>query len=236
MLVAGIKSRPVYTGLTIQPNARRHIFALEGEGAKALLDQKPALDETALARSEILYVARGSQGSGLDEALRRLGADMFFTAPTIATLLFRLKGSLATAHMGTRLYLSGTEGFIGQAMLVALDYGMGHLIWVTETGGGIWDEKGELLYLEGSIINIESLYQRIDDQTADMRVTASKTNEILQSLRYLKLLAVNAGIEAARAGTAGSGFAVLAAEMRTLANSSEEAARAISNAQRKAEG
>ncbi|WP_039974452.1 PAS domain-containing protein [Rhizobium sp. AP16] len=111
----------------------------------------------------------------------------------------------------------------------------GHFIWVTETGGGVWDEAGELLYLEGSIINIESLYQRIDEQTADMRVTASKTGEILQSLRYLKLLAVNAGIEAARAGTAGSGFAVLAAEMRTLANSSEEAARAISNAQRKAE-
>ncbi|AHG49672.1 chemotaxis protein (plasmid) [Rhizobium leguminosarum bv. trifolii CB782] len=115
-------------------------------------------------------------------------------------------------------------------------HAMGHLIWVTETGGGLWDEKGELLYLEGSIINIESLYQRIDEQTADMRVTASKTNEILQSLRYLKLLAVNAGIEAARAGTAGSGFAVLAAEMRTLANSSEEAARAISDAQRKAQG
>jgi PAS domain S-box-containing protein len=111
----------------------------------------------------------------------------------------------------------------------------GHFIWVTETGGGVWDDKGELLYLEGSIINIESLYQRIDEQTADMRVTASKTNEILQSLRYLKLLAVNAGIEAARAGTAGSGFAVLAAEMRTLANSSEEAARAISNAQRRAD-
>lgn len=111
----------------------------------------------------------------------------------------------------------------------------GRLIWVTETGGGVWDDNGELLYLEGSIINIESLYQRIDEQTADMRVTASKTNEILQSLRYLKLLAVNAGIEAARAGTAGSGFAVLAAEMRQLANSSEEAARAITNAQRKGE-
>ncbi|MBA9034753.1 dimethylamine monooxygenase subunit DmmA family protein (plasmid) [Rhizobium leguminosarum] len=137
MLVAGIKSRPVYTGLTIQPRARRHIFALEGEGAKALLDQKPALDETALARSEILYVARGSQGSGLDEALRRLGADMFFTAPTIATLLFRLKGSLATAHMGTRLYLSGTEGFIGQAMLVALDYGMDHASVLTEHRGSL---------------------------------------------------------------------------------------------------
>jgi len=137
MLVAGIKSRPVYTGLTIQPRARRHIFALEGEGAKALLDQQPALDETALARSEILYVARGSQGSGLDEALRRLGADMFFTAPTIATLLFRLKGSLATAHMGTRLYIAGTEGFIGQAMLVALDYGMDHASVITEHRGSL---------------------------------------------------------------------------------------------------
>ncbi|OHV19459.1 hypothetical protein EOS93_17035 [Rhizobium sp. RMa-01] len=137
MLVAGIKSRPVYKGLIIQPKAKRHIFALEGEGAKALLDQHPALDETALSRSEILYVARGSQGTGLDEALRRLGADMFFTAPTIATLLFRLKGSLATAHMGTRLYISGTEGFIGQAMLVALDCGMDHASLITEHRGSL---------------------------------------------------------------------------------------------------
>lgn len=109
----------------------------------------------------------------------------------------------------------------------------GHYLWVTETGGGVWDEKGELLYLEGSIVNIESLYQRIDEQTADMRATASRTAEILHSLRYLKLLAVNAGIEAARAGTAGAGFAVLASEMRTLANDSEAVARQIATAQRK---
>lgn len=109
----------------------------------------------------------------------------------------------------------------------------GHFIWVTETGGGVWDTNGELLYLEGSIVNIESLYQRIDEQTADMRATASRTAEILHSLRYLKLLAVNAGIEAARAGTAGAGFAVLASEMRTLANDSEAVARQIATAQGK---
>lgn len=137
MLVEGIKSRPVYKGLTIQPHARRHIFALEGEGARALLDQRAALDEAALSRSEVLYVARGSQGSGHDEVLRRLGADMFFTAPTIATLLFRLKGSLATAHMGTRLYIAGTEGFIGQAMLVGLDYGMDYASIITEHRGSL---------------------------------------------------------------------------------------------------
>lgn len=108
----------------------------------------------------------------------------------------------------------------------------GHYLWVTETGGGVWGTNDELLYLEGSIVNIESFYQRIDEQTADMRATASRTAEILHSLRSLKLLAVT-GIEAARAGSAGAGFAVLASEMRALANDSEAVARQIATAQGK---
>lgn len=130
---------------------------------------------------------------------------------------------------------------VGKALETRTDWTMeyrirhknGHYIWVTETGGGVWDDEGNLLYLEGSIVNIESFYRRLDAQTAEMRVTASKSAEILHSLRYLKLLAVNAGIEAARAGSAGQGFAVLASEMRSLANVSEAAAREISHAQRK---
>ncbi|NLS00840.1 hypothetical protein HGP17_28760 [Rhizobium sp. P38BS-XIX] len=137
MLVEGIKSRPVYRGLTIQPHARRHLFVLEGEGANALLELGTALDAQVLSRSEILYVARGSQGTGRDEMLRKLGADMFFTAPTIATLLFRLRGSLSTAHMGTRIYIAGTEGFIGQAMMVALDFGVDHASIITEHRGSL---------------------------------------------------------------------------------------------------
>lgn len=137
--------------------------------------------------------------------------------------------------------LARMDEAVGMALATRTDWSMeyrmrhrdGHYLWVAEAGGGIWDEKGELLYLEGSIINIESLYSRLDEQTAEMRVTASKTGEILHSLRYLKLLAVNAGIEAARAGASGAGFAYLAAEMRQLANTSEEAARAISIAQKK---
>ena len=137
MLVQGIKSRPTYRGIVIDPHARRHIFALEGEGARALSEQKGALTQEVLDRSEVLYVAGGSQGQDHDLALASLGLDIFWQAPTIATLLFRLKGSLNNAKMGTRLYIAGTEGFIGQAMQIALDLGMDFHSIPTEHRGSL---------------------------------------------------------------------------------------------------
>jgi predicted RNA-binding Zn-ribbon protein involved in translation (DUF1610 family) len=137
MLVQGIKSRPTYKGIAIEPHAKRHIIALEGEGALALIEQKQALTLEILSRSEVLYVPRGSRGRDHDLALAALGADIFWQAPTIPTLLFRLKASLLNATMGTRLYISGTEGFIGQAMQIALDLGMDFNSIPTEHRGSL---------------------------------------------------------------------------------------------------
>ncbi len=111
MLVQGIKSRPVYTGLAIDLQARRHLFALEGEGIEALLDQVKAVGAQFLETSDILCVGK----------LPDVKAEYMWSAPTIPVLLNRLNVNLINAKMGTRLYLSGTEGFIGQAMKVALD-------------------------------------------------------------------------------------------------------------------
>lgn len=111
MLVQGIKSRPVYTGLDIDPNARRHLFVLEGQGVEALLDQVKSVGAGFLETSDILCVGE----------LPDLKAEYMWSAPTIPVLLNRLNVNLINAKMGTRLYLSGTEGFIGQAMKVALD-------------------------------------------------------------------------------------------------------------------
>lgn len=124
MLVQGIKSRPVYRGISVDPNAKRHLMVLQGEGAEALLEQKPALTLDLLAKMEILFVAGAARGKDHDRALLELGADVFWQAPTVETLLFRLAGTLDRANMGTRLYISGTEGFIGRAMQLALDRGM----------------------------------------------------------------------------------------------------------------
>jgi predicted RNA-binding Zn-ribbon protein involved in translation (DUF1610 family) len=120
MLVVGIKSRPVYKGLVIDIHSTRHVFALEGEGAQALIDQTKSVGTEFLTKAEILYVGPENHAG----TLRALKPFDFWTAPTIPVLLNRLKAALQAAKMGTRFYISGTEGFIGQAMQVALDLGI----------------------------------------------------------------------------------------------------------------
>ena len=124
MLVEGIKSRPVYHGIEIDPTASRHIFALEGQGAEALLEQVGSLNEKIIAHCEVLYVAGASAGQGCEEALAGLGARQYWQAPTQQTLLFRLRVSLSRADMGTRLYAAGREGFLGLCVKEATDAGM----------------------------------------------------------------------------------------------------------------
>ncbi len=124
MLVQGIKSRPVYRGITVDPNAARNLFVLEGEGALALLEQSAALDSGTLAKTEILYVAAASKSREHGRKLAGLGASDYWEAPTVPVLLNRLHVMLGTAKMGLRIYISGTEGFIGQAMQVAMNHGV----------------------------------------------------------------------------------------------------------------
>ncbi len=124
MLVQGIKSRPVYAGLAIDGDARRHLFALEGDGPLALQEQVKTAGSDFLAKSDVLYVEGSAAGKNLGQSLANLKPDVFWQAPTIPVLLNRLNQNLVNARMGTRLYVAGTEGFIGQAMKIGLDLGI----------------------------------------------------------------------------------------------------------------
>lgn len=55
--------------------------------------------------------------------------------PSVATAIQRLKGVLAGAHMGARIYAAGTETLIGFAVQLAQEFGMDARAVLTEHRG-----------------------------------------------------------------------------------------------------
>ncbi len=124
MLQAGMPSRPTYPGLTPDLHAKHNLILAEGEGAAAVLDLAAKAPQDFFAKSTILYSPTGSAGKGYEAQLEALKPDALWVLPSLATAIFRLKGVLQTATMGTRLYAAGTEPFIGSVVQAAIEAGI----------------------------------------------------------------------------------------------------------------
>jgi hypothetical protein len=122
MLPSKIKSRPQYEELSPAPAARRHLVAAEGEGAEAVLGLFAKAGADFAAKAHILYTSVGPGTDPHVERLHALNADRCDVLPSIEALLGALDDLLAHATMGTRLYATGTEGFIGRVLQVAMQH------------------------------------------------------------------------------------------------------------------
>lgn len=101
----------------------------------------------------------------------------------------------------------------------------GSWTWVKEKGCGIWDASSTLIYAEGFVVDASELRlaeQRNAALTSRLEAIVGAANGIAKLSQTLKVLGLNARIEAQRAGPYGRGFDVVAAEMRTLAQETEE--------------
>nr|WP_292767349.1 dimethylamine monooxygenase subunit DmmA family protein [Mesorhizobium sp.] len=130
-----IKSRPIYGTLSPQKGTE-HLLIADAEGAQAILDLAKSAPEGFFAAAEIVYIPRAS-GEGHVAALKALKPARFYDGPSIAAALPRLRQTFATAHMGLRVYLAGTEGLIGQAMLAATEAGIDYSSIQTEHRGSL---------------------------------------------------------------------------------------------------
>lgn len=83
--------------------------------------------------------------------------------------------------------------------------------------GGMGDLRVQVINIAQTIITLGELTQRIDEIINSVSEIATQSN----------LLALNASIEAARAGAHGRGFAVVADEVRTLSQQSTLAAQQV---------
>jgi dimethylamine monooxygenase subunit C len=125
-----IRSRPVYGTLEARPG-KHHLMIADADGAEAILAiATPEL----MAKSHIIYIPKGATHT---EALRDLKPAQFYEGPSYSASVPRIQRVLLDAHMGLQVYLSGTEGLMGQAQTLAMQAGIPHTAIQTEHRGSI---------------------------------------------------------------------------------------------------
>lgn len=119
-----------------------------------------------------------------------------------------------------------------------LDYRLvrpdGSEILVRERGTAVRNAADEVIYLQGLVADATEEWNLRLQLAKNMQATVvanAKTldlaQNIVKSVRELSILAINARIEAARAGDAGRGFDVVATEIGALASANAAWAREI---------
>lgn len=145
-------SRPRYAGLSPDPFAKLNLIVCEDQGAGAVLDLAKSAPPGFFDRSAILFCP-GAGGAAHQASLEALQPKSFWVLPSVATAMFRLKGVLSTATMGTRLYAAGTEPFIGSVIQEALVAGVDHQSVYTEHRGSA-KRRVQCVHCKGSTENV----------------------------------------------------------------------------------
>jgi predicted RNA-binding Zn-ribbon protein involved in translation (DUF1610 family) len=129
-----ILSRPVYGTLAPRPG-KSHLMIADAEGAEALLELADR-DENLMANSHIIYLPKDTGDTYVDR-LRAAEPNQLYVGPSFAAATQRIRHVLGQAHMGLQVYLTGTEGLIGQAMNEATAVGIPHTAIQTEHRGSV---------------------------------------------------------------------------------------------------
>ncbi|MGF6477355.1 PAS domain S-box-containing protein [Pantoea dispersa] len=138
-------------------------------------------------------------------------------------------------------HLNDHSGATGYDVEYRVKLKNGNYRWFRARGQTRRDKDGVPLRAVGALIDIQTLKdqdvqaeherQRRDEAAASVSEIADLVSENAKIAAQIKLISLNASIEAARAGVQGRGFSVIASEIRELADRTAEITENISRLQ-----
>ncbi|MFB4339533.1 PAS domain-containing methyl-accepting chemotaxis protein [Pantoea sp. CS_6] len=138
-------------------------------------------------------------------------------------------------------HLNDHSGATGYDVEYRVKLKNGNYRWFRARGQTRRDKEGIPLRAVGALIDIQTLKdqevqaeherQRRDEASASVSEIADLVSENANIAAQIKLISLNASIEAARAGVQGRGFSVIASEIRELADRTAEITENISRLQ-----
>ncbi|MDP2697498.1 methyl-accepting chemotaxis protein [Thalassospira sp.] len=179
-------------------------------------------------------VARALERDGVRESRRRLAQDFDLqvqgTVGQLAAAVSQMRGALGVLEQGNARTRDSSEGIdrAAVAALARIENVAREMEGLRTTLESVGRDAGDNLETTDRLGQQAS---RIRDDFGALQDRASDAGRMLKTISdiasQIKLLGLNASIEAARVGEAGRGFAIVAKEVKALADDSEHATRDI---------